>query len=110
MTLTQALNLALDPRTRTEGIEALALFAYIQAQNGDEARRAVCAGIILITFQEESPYTDLLPPIVESLLGSDAPPKAIVQLLCYTISKGQPLEWADYAIELAQWADKQVTP
>lgn len=110
MTLTQALNLALDPATRTEGIEALALFAYIQAQNGDDARRAVCAGIILITFQEDSPYTDNLPEIVLSLFCSDAPHKAIVQLLCYTISKGQPMEWSDYAIKLAQWADKQVTP
>ena len=104
MSLTNALNLALDPATKEEGIKALNAISHlndyekIKNPSPLESKRAICAGLILWMLGAAPELGSRSAHCMQLLIcvGADLSGAKIVN--------GQP-DWSVTMPRLAAWAD-----
>lgn len=104
MTLTEALNLALDPATKEEGLKALKAISHfddyeqIKKPTPIQSKRAICAGVILWMLGAAPELGPQVSRCMQLLVcvGADLSGTQIVN--------GQP-DWSATMPRLAAWAD-----
>ena len=107
MTLTAALNLALDPNTKEEGLAALAALS-----GSDGARPQLGASILRYGLGLNPLFAEVVPSIITHAVDFDMPGVALLDVVMPAQKSTDMLrvsKWTAAARSLAAWADGKVS-
>ncbi len=108
MTLTAALNLALDPNTKEEGLAALAALSGSFGSLEDGARPQLGASILRYGLGLNPRFAELVPTIIRHAADYDMPCVALLDVVMPAQKSTDMLrapKWIAAARALAVWAD-----
>ena len=112
MTLTAALNLALDPNTKEEGLAALAALSGSFESLEDGARPQLGASILRYGLGLNPLFAEVVPSIITHAVDFDMPCVALLDVVMPAQKSTDMLrvpKWTNAARSLAAWADGKVS-